>query len=107
MAYGRRGDYDRAIADFNAALSINPKSDVSLNNRGYTFMMKKDFDRAVSDFDQSIAVNPKSVLAYLNRGNTYAIKRDKNRACADWTRACELGSCKNITTAKEKGFCRQ
>ena len=35
-AYGRKGDHDRAIADYNEAIRLDPKYALSFCNRGRT-----------------------------------------------------------------------
>ena len=42
LAYYRKGDYDRAIADFNQALIRDPRDDRSLLNRGLAYLKKGD-----------------------------------------------------------------
>ena len=39
---------DRAIADFNAALTINPNYAEAYNNRGNAYADKGDYDRAIT-----------------------------------------------------------
>jgi len=58
MAYVRLEDYDRAIADFNEALQLNPSNDIALNNRGLAYTEKRDYAAALKDFDESIRINP-------------------------------------------------
>jgi len=54
LAYNAKGDSDRAIADFDQALRIDPKYSPALSNRGDTFQKKQNYDRAIADFDQAI-----------------------------------------------------
>src|SRR5258705_13242012 len=44
LAYNTKGDPDRAIADFNQAISLNPKSATFYNNRGIAYRNKADLD---------------------------------------------------------------
>jgi tetratricopeptide (TPR) repeat protein len=61
------GDRQAAIADFNAALQLNPKSDRALNNRAAAYISLGDRAAALRDFDEAIRLNPDS--SYLiNRG---------------------------------------
>ena len=42
-------DYDRAIADYDAALSLDPKFQRAYNNRGAAWRGKGDRTRALQD----------------------------------------------------------
>jgi lipoprotein NlpI len=89
-AYTVKGDPDRAIADFNQAIGINPKNAVFYNNRGIAYRNKGDFDRAIADYTQAISLNPKHHDAYYNRGIAYRNKDDFDRAIADYSQAISL-----------------
>src|SRR5256885_4009993 len=49
IARGKAGDYDQAIADFDAALRINPNHVRAYVNRGNASFAKRDYDRAIAD----------------------------------------------------------
>jgi tetratricopeptide (TPR) repeat protein len=101
-----KGQYDKAISDFNKAIDLNPKFAEAYNNRGLTYAKKGQYDKAISDFTKTIEINPSYTLAYQNRGIIYMIKLgDKNKACSDFKRACELGLCKVYGKAKRKNDC--
>jgi TIR domain/Tetratricopeptide repeat len=48
------GNYDRAIADFNEAIRLNPSYALALGNRGLVYAKKDSYDRAIADFDEAI-----------------------------------------------------
>jgi tetratricopeptide (TPR) repeat protein len=83
-AYGKKKEYDRAIADFNQALLLNPKYAEAFNNRGIAYGNKKEYDRAIADFNQALLLNPKYAEAFNNRGITYYYKKEYARAIADF-----------------------
>jgi len=67
MARAEGGDRKGAIADFDAALQLNPKADKALNNRAACYVYLGDPAAALRDFDSAIRLNPDS--SYLvNRG---------------------------------------
>jgi lipoprotein NlpI len=66
--YFRKGDLDRAIADYNEAIRLNPKDFDNFTNRGLVYMHKGDFDRAIADYNEAIRLDPKSSIAYRRRG---------------------------------------
>jgi tetratricopeptide (TPR) repeat protein len=57
-AWRNKGDFDRAIADYNQALTINPQDAEAYNNRGNAWRNKGDFDRAIADYTQALRINP-------------------------------------------------
>src|SRR5215471_3757640 len=66
-AYQRKGDNDRAIADYDQAIRLDPKNAASYANRGGAYLGKGDNDRAMADYDQAIKLDPKEPAAWNNR----------------------------------------
>ena len=89
-AYGYKKEYDRAIADFNQALKLNPKYAAAFNNRGNAYGNKGEYDRAIEDYTQALLLNPKYAVAFNNRGNAYSDKKEYDRAIADYNQALKL-----------------
>jgi tetratricopeptide (TPR) repeat protein len=88
--YSRKGEYDRAIPDFDEAIRLDPKFAQAYNNRGIAYNNKGSYDHAIADFDEAIRLNPKFTLAYYNRGLSYGRKGELNRAIADLDEAIRL-----------------
>jgi hypothetical protein len=44
--------------------------------------------------------------AYYNRGVAYLKQGNKKQSCRDAQKTCELGNCKLLEMAKNKGDCR-
>lgn len=89
-AYTRNKDYDRAIADFNQAMQLDPKFALAYSDRGLTYAIKRDYNRAIADASRAIELDPKLALAYVNRGNSYTANKNYDAAIADYTRALQL-----------------
>lgn len=53
-----RGDLDRAIADYDAALKVDPKLADAHHNRGVAWHAKGDRRRALADFDAALRLRP-------------------------------------------------
>jgi tetratricopeptide (TPR) repeat protein len=81
------GEYDRAIADFDASIGIDPQSARTYNNRGTAWYVKGDRDRAFADFDKAIRRDPEYAFAWHNRGEVWKDRGDFNRAIADYGKA--------------------
>ncbi len=89
-AYDEKGDLDRAIADYDQAIQLNPKDALAFNNRGWAYERKGDHDRAIADFDHAIRLNPKDAIAFNVRGIAYRAKNDLDRAIADYASSIRL-----------------
>ncbi len=86
-AYTDKGDFDRAIADFNQALGINPNYVEAYSNRGGAYQKKGDFDQAMADYNQALMISSNSAEAYYNRGSAYYEKGNLDQAMADFNQA--------------------
>jgi tetratricopeptide (TPR) repeat protein len=85
-------DYQGALADYNQAITINPKFSEAYNNRG---ILKKDklndIKGALADYNQAITINPKYPGAYSNRGILKESKlNDIKGALADYNQAITI-----------------
>ena len=57
-AYTAKGDYDRAIQDFDQSIKLNPTYAKPFNNRGVAYLRKGEYDLAIKAFDEAIKLNP-------------------------------------------------
>ena len=53
-ANGDKGDHDRAIADFNAAIRLDSKSAAAYYGRGVAYHRKRDLNNAIADYSEAI-----------------------------------------------------
>jgi Tfp pilus assembly protein PilF len=89
VAWSRKKDFDRAIADYNQALRLNPKDLAAeiLYNRGIAHGQKSHFDDAISDYNSVIRLDANNVQAYTNRGLIFKKKGQLDLARADFEAA--------------------
>jgi tetratricopeptide (TPR) repeat protein len=80
LEYHRKGDLDRAIADYNEAIRLDPEYTHPLNNRGAAFHSKKMYDRAIGDYNQAILLDPNYQDALNNRDLSYEAKAETEHA---------------------------
>jgi len=90
LAYNQKGDPDRAIADFNKAIELNPNFAVAYGMRGVAYDHKGDPDRAIADYSKAIELDPNLALFYGERGIDYNQTGDPDRAIADFNKVIEL-----------------
>ena len=80
VEYVIKDNVDRAIADHDQTIKLDPKNSLAFNNRGNAYDAKRQFDRAIVDYDQAIKLNPKYAAAFYNHG----IAKRKNERTATW-----------------------
>jgi tetratricopeptide (TPR) repeat protein len=85
-----RGELDRAIADFDAAVRLDPNSPDTYINRGIARYRRGDLDRAIADYDEAIRLDPEDAYAYNDRGLALRAKGDLDRAISDHDHAIRL-----------------
>ena len=90
VAYGEKGEFDRAIEDFNKVIALNPDSAEAYYNRGFAYNSKGAIDRAIVDYNTAIQLNPNYALAYYNRGNAYYEKQEFAQSITDYNKTIEL-----------------
>jgi tetratricopeptide (TPR) repeat protein len=69
-AYSNRGDFEHAVADFDAVIKLNPNAE-AYAERGNAFCMKRSDERALADLTEAIRRDPNLAGAYKNRGLAY------------------------------------
>ena len=90
LAYVAQGMLDKAIADYDKALELDPNHTTVLDNRGNAHALKGNLDRALADHNKAIKADPKNANAYNNRAADYMDMRELERALPDLDRAIEL-----------------
>ena len=107
LTYGKKGQYDQAIADYNKAIEINPGYAMAYYNRGRAYAIGTgQYDQAIADYNKAIEINPMFISAYKNRGLVMMKLGNTKMACSDWKQTCELGDCHAYETAKRNGWCK-
>ena len=90
LAYNKKGQWDKAINDYDEAIRLNPEFVTALNNRANAYYKKGHFDQAIADFDEAVRLKPDFAEALSNRGNVYRKKGLIERAIEDYDKAIGL-----------------
>ena len=83
FAYTFLSQYPQAIADFTAAIKINPDDAFAYELRGTVYRLSGDNDSAIADYSKIIELEPNNVKAYASRGDIYLQLQQYDKAIAD------------------------
>jgi tetratricopeptide (TPR) repeat protein len=86
-AFLAKGNYDKAIAAFDAAHAADPDAPLFINGRGMAYEGKGDDDHAMADYNLVLQMRPNSALALNNRGTLYLRKAAIQSALDDFNAA--------------------
>jgi tetratricopeptide (TPR) repeat protein len=84
LAYITDKELDKAMADFDAAVRIDPTYPFAYDNRGVVWRMRSQFDRAIVEHNEAIRREPTFISAYVNRGMAFQLMGNKRSAKADF-----------------------
>jgi tetratricopeptide (TPR) repeat protein len=76
----KKGDYDKAIAEYGKVLEAAPQQTDAYFNRGNTWADKGDYDRAIADYGKASEIIPQFADAYFNQTGMWTKKLDYGRA---------------------------
>lgn len=91
VAYDVKGQTDKAVADFDAAIKLRSNYGEAYINRGLARAQRGDYDRAIEDFTAATTLDARfAYLAFNNLGIAYGEKRDFERALQNFDQAIRL-----------------
>jgi tetratricopeptide (TPR) repeat protein len=91
IVYMNRRDYDRALADFDTAIRLEPTLAEGHINRGAALLSRNDYAAAIAAIDQGLELAPEEpARAYYNRGVAHEELGQIAEAYRDYRRASEL-----------------
>ncbi|MFH0736960.1 MAG: AAA family ATPase [Candidatus Micrarchaeota archaeon] len=85
-----KGDYDRAIENYNMAILLNPVFSEAYFNRALSYYQLKNFDKSVADYTKSMELDPQNPIIFNNRGDAFYRKQDFQSAIKDYDKAIQL-----------------
>jgi Flp pilus assembly protein TadD len=90
-AYLKKGQTDKAMADYNKAIQLDSRNSSAHNNRGMLLSdVMNDYDAAISEFNKSIELTPDEPTIYFNRGLALERKGELKQALSDFKTFVEL-----------------
>ena len=82
-----KADWDGAIADYNQAITLDPKDTSSYNERGLAWYHKGEEALALADYNKALDLDAKNAHAYVNRGNIERLTGKLGAAMDDYNQA--------------------
>jgi len=90
VAYGMKGESDKAIEEYQIALKLNPKHAKAHNNLAVVLMNKGWIDQAIDHYKSAITIDPGFAEAHSNLGVAYAKDGLIDKAIEHFQSAVEL-----------------
>jgi len=86
--------WDRAIAEFDKALRLNPGDSVAAMaylHRGICWNRKGQLTKAIADYDKAIELHPRSYMIWSSKATACMKAGRKQEAIEAWQKVRELG----------------
>ena len=91
--YERLREYDKALADYDSAIALEPENVNRYNDRAWFYSdIKKDYDLAFIDITKAIELAPDDPNNYNARADFYKDYSKYDLALTDYAKAIELNS---------------
>jgi protein O-mannosyl-transferase len=88
--FRQKGRVDEEIAQYQAALQINPDFTIAHLNLGLALVRTGRADEAITQFQEVLRINPDNAAAHVNLGNIYRQKGRQDEAIAHFQRALQI-----------------
>ena len=89
--YFDKGELDKAIAEYNSALEINPEFIEALGSRGSAYVEKGQYEKGIENYSKIIELDPQNNLALWQRSTAYILNKQYQKAINDCETALSQG----------------
>ena len=91
IIFANHGELDKAFADQNAAIALDPDSARAHVNRGNVYYRTNRHNEAVADYNQAITLSNGALApAYFNRAKSHLALGENDAAVKDFQQAATL-----------------
>lgn len=84
------GQVPQAIADYKAALAIDPELGDAHSNLGLAYNQQHNYANALSEFRKALAINPSDAITYNGVGAALRAQKDVPGAIKNWETSVKL-----------------
>lgn len=95
----------KALHSLDTALSLKPDLARALHARGLAHMRLRQFALAEADFDSALLYMPYNTEWLRSRGVLHMLRGQYEGMCEDFNRACALGDCEGLRSARAQQHC--
>lgn len=71
LIYFQSGQREKALADYNKALRLNPELDSAYNNRANCYASSGQLAEALTDYEMALDLNPGNTRTWINQAITF------------------------------------
>jgi len=90
VAYQKKGEYDRAIKDFDESIKLNPNNASAHYFYGFTLLMPQlRLDEALREFQSALSLDPLSPIINTNYGWTLMVAQRYDDSMAQYQRTTQ------------------
>ncbi len=89
-SYAEKGKFDKATAELEKAINLDPDDDLSHYSLGFVYQKKEMFDEAISEYKKTLAINPNYAEAHLSLGASYSEKGMNSEAFSEYKKAINI-----------------
>jgi lipoprotein NlpI len=104
MAYTAKGDYDRALTSFDAAIKLRPDYSEAFYDWALVYDDKDAYEQAIADYSKAIELYPEDATAYYNRGSDRMLVGQYAEAVYDFDQAAQINADYRELSAWNKGI---
>jgi tetratricopeptide (TPR) repeat protein len=79
VAYWRKRDFTRAIAEYDEAIRINPEYARAYMRRGAAYSGRGEYEKSIADSSKAVEFDSRNLKAYVNRSIAYSETGDYDR----------------------------
>ncbi len=88
--YGRIGDSNKAVTQFDKAKVVAPADDRIYYKEGNTYFDEQKYDLAIGSYTKALNLNPDNKFALNNLGVAYMEKKDYTKSAAKFKQVLEI-----------------
>lgn len=90
LEYGRSGDSDKALAEFNKAIELDPTLTEAYYDRAFIYYKQGRIKESTADFNKVLSLDPASADAYYGRALALYKTGSFDAAIADYSKAIDI-----------------
>jgi tetratricopeptide (TPR) repeat protein len=90
MLLSQNGEHEKAIEEFNKALSLNPRDGEAYRFRGFSYYFMGEYDRALSDYKKAAEIDPANFGVYSHRALIYEARGLYDQAIGEYNKVISI-----------------